>query len=75
MAESKAVSPGITALFPAIPARAAMRSCMKETLDALKAQQYTWEMVKESTKPIADLCRERLKGALGARSKGAKPQW
>lgn len=39
-----------------------MRAAMKESLDALKAQQYSWEIVKESTKPIADLCRERLKG-------------
>ena len=70
-AEQHAVAPGITGLFPAMPARAAMRAAMKEVLDALKSQQYTWELVKESTKPIADLCRERLKGALGLLTRGA----
>jgi hypothetical protein len=70
-AEQHAVAPGIMGLFPAMPARAAMRAAMKEVLDALKSQQYTWELVKESTKPIADLCRERLKGALGLLTRGA----
>ena len=64
MSERHAVTPSIVDLFPALRARDAMRAAMKESLDALKAQQYTWELVKESTKPIADLCRERLKGAL-----------
>ncbi len=59
-----ATAPSITALFPAAPARAALHAALKESLDALKAQPaYTWEAVKEATKPTADLCRERLKGA------------
>ena len=56
------VSPSITALFPASKAKEVLKATLAETLTALKSQQYTWEVVKESTKPLANLCRERLKG-------------
>jgi hypothetical protein len=43
-------------------ARAIMKSLMKETLMNLKTQVFSWDTVKESTKPLADAMRERLKG-------------
>lgn len=56
------MTPSITTLFPASKARAVMLAAMKEMLVGLRKEVYTWDQVKELTKPLADTMRERLKG-------------
>ena len=41
-----------------------MKALLQETLTNLKAQVFSWDAVKEATKPLADSLRERLKGEL-----------
>ena len=57
------LTPSITTLFPASKARAVMLTAMKEVLVGLRKEVYTWELVKDLTKPLADTMRERLKGS------------